>query len=78
VTEHHPVPSISDELRQIVVNRYLHGSPLGDLLSGLAHLLDPEQKPDPQLERDGSTSWKHEDAASPVTGLNDDPPSEKT
>jgi hypothetical protein len=32
--------SISDELRQIVTNRYLNGSPAGDLLSSIAHLLD--------------------------------------
>jgi hypothetical protein len=60
MTESH-VPHISDELRQIVTDRYLTGTPTGDVLSGLAHLLDPEQKPDPQLERDGSTSWAHED-----------------
>jgi hypothetical protein len=43
-----------------MTDRYLKGTPVGDVLSGLAHLLDPEQKPDPQLEADGSTSWKHE------------------
>jgi hypothetical protein len=34
-------------------DRYLTGTPLGDVLSGLAHILDPEQKPDPQLPRTG-------------------------
>jgi hypothetical protein len=43
MTESH-VPHISDELRQIVTDRYLTGTPLGDVLSGLAHILDPEQK----------------------------------
>jgi hypothetical protein len=42
-TEGRPL-SISDELRQIVTDRYLTGTPLGDVLSGLAHILDPEQK----------------------------------
>jgi hypothetical protein len=45
MTEGRPL-SISDELRQIVTDRYLKGTPVGDVLSGLAHILDPEQKPE--------------------------------
>jgi hypothetical protein len=41
--------SVSDDLRQIVNSHHLNRSPVGELLSGLAHLLDrPEPGGQPQ------------------------------
>jgi hypothetical protein len=65
--------SVAQEVRDLVGEFYLHGTPLGLKLEELVPRVESLERaaspvgPDPQLEPDGSTGWAHPDPDPDVT-----------